>query len=349
MPRRTNPLALPAPQPRSSALLAGVTLGLTLLVLAAASLTFLLETKRALLIPPATSLGTTDSSATPFPISVDPDRQLINEDPAVEQFYRTTLAQQDTVPATGWQGALTAHLLHYDWFQQLASPVSRVVVIWPGERKEEAVDSIGDILRWDTSERTTFMELVEATDLPLTEGMYYPGRYITHRYATPADIHRVISEQFHQDVTSRYTNDVAAQVPLSDALIIASLIEREASNFTNMREVSGVIWNRLFIDMPLQLDASLQYIRGSDPTEPAWWPRVRPADKFLASPYNTYEHAGLPPGPIANPSLAAIVAALNPIETDCLYYFHTDAGEYVCTPTYEEHVEELRIRYGRGS
>jgi UPF0755 protein len=116
-----------------------------------------------------------------------------------------------------------------------------------------------------------------------------------------------------------------------------------------MREVSGVIWNRLFIDMPLQLDATLQYVRGSRPSEQRWWPAVKPADKFLSSPYNTYEHDGLPPGPIANVSPEAILAALNPAITDCLYYFHTAQGGYHCSESYEQHVQKLQALYGRGS
>ena len=73
------------------------------------------------------------------------------------------------------------------------------------------------------------------------------------------------------------------QVPLNDALIIASLLEREASDFNNMREVSGVIWNRLFKNMPLQLDATLQYVRGSSRYEAKWWPAIKPADKYIKS------------------------------------------------------------------
>ena len=330
---------------------AALTLGLTSLLIATVGFVYVLETKQTLLSTPRQYTSEAAANVAPFPVSVDPVAQVIEEDPQFTRFYRETLAQTADLPDRGtWQGALTAGLLQYDWFQQLAAPVSRVVVIWPGEREAQVVDSIGDILRWDATERETFTRLMASSSpTPVAEGTYYPGRYITHRYATPHDLHELISQRFQTDIATRYTPAVEARVPLADALIIASLIEREASDFTNMREVSGVIWNRLFIDMPLQLDATLQYVRGSDPYEPAWWPAVRPADKFLSSPFNTYEQAGLPPAPIANPSLAAVLAALNPIQTDCLYYFHTERGEYVCTTTYEEHVQELRARYGRSS
>ena len=83
---------------------------------------------------------------------------------------------------------------------------------------------------------------------------------------------------------SRYTDEIKLQVPLENALVIASLLEREAHDFTDMRYISGVIWNRLFIDMPLQLDATLQYARGSRTSESRWWPKIVPRDKFIESP-----------------------------------------------------------------
>jgi UPF0755 protein len=100
--------------------------------------------------------------------------------------------------------------------------------------------------------------------------------------------------------------------------------------------------------MPLQLDASLQYAKANNPNEPNWWPAVRPADKFIESPFNTYQNKGLPPEPIANPSVDAIVAALNPYSTDCVYYFHSPTREYYCSVTYEEHVRKLQEVYGTG-
>ena len=114
-----------------------------------------------------------------------------------------------------------------------------------------------------------------------------------------------------------------------------------------MRDISGIIWNRLFINMPLQLDASLQYAKGTD-SKTSWWPQVRPADKYIESDFNTYANKGLPPAPISNPSLDAIIAALNPKKTECMYYFHDQRGGFHCNETYEEHVAALKRIYGQG-
>ncbi|MCD5381280.1 MAG: endolytic transglycosylase MltG [Candidatus Pacebacteria bacterium] len=284
----------------------------------------------------------------PFPVSVNVHTEVINDSSSADSFFYDTLAG-NTESHNNWWNQVASVFASKAWYQNLASPVSRIIVIWPGERKEEVVKNIGDVLRWSRADKEKFIALTDAAEPQLAEGKYFPGQYVAHRSATPEDIHTLINEKFSNEVLKRYTPEVAAQVPLQDALIVASLLEREASDFNNMREVSGVIWNRLFIDMPLQLDATLQYVKGSRSYEPRWWPAVRTQDKFAQSPYNTYKNAGLPPAPIANPSAESILAALNPIVTECFYYFHTDNGDYLCSETYEDHVQKLRSLYGRGS
>lgn len=288
-----------------------------------------------------------DAATEPFPVSVDPTAQTIAPDDLLNEEVLDTLASD--IRPHSLIDKVIAQFERKSWFQNLASPVSRVIVIWPGERKEEVVAYIGATLGWDDAERTEFAKLITSSEPALSDGKFYPGRYVAHREATPKEVADLITTKFKTDILERYTSEVEAKVPLVDALIIASLLEREASDFENMREISGVIWNRLFIDMPLQLDATLQYVRGSKKTEKNWWPVPKPADKYLSSPYNTYRHAGLPPGPIANPSAAAVLAALNPYPTDCYFYFHDKHAGYHCSVTYEEHVEKLKIHYGRGS
>lgn len=316
---------------------------LILTVAAALGIGLLLESKVKIFTSSTTPIS--EEIKVSFPVGVNSLTQVIEENPTVINFYTNTLAASPS-SKNNWWNQVAGVLFSRTWYQNLASPVSRIIVIWPGERKEEIVKNIGGVLRWNNEERAIFQKLIDDSDPIISEGKYFPGQYVAHRQATPADIKQLISEEFQNEVLNRYTPEVTAQVPLKDALIIASLLEREASDFTNMREVSGVIWNRLFINMPLQLDATLQYVKADDQR---WWPVVRPSDKFLKSPYNTYQNPGLPPTPIANPSAEAILAALNPITTDCLYYFHTDKGKYVCSVSYEEHVSKLQALYGQGS
>jgi len=316
-----------------------------LIALVLGGVTLLLQTKS--FVYKNSTLPIAIAEIYPFPVSVNTHTQEIIENPAFSTFYETTFAQTNT-PSHKILSALTAVLSNKSWYQGLASPVSRIVVIWPGERKEQVTQHIGDILGWDRAQRTEFENLIESQSPTLPDGKYFPGQYVTHRLATPMDVASLISTEFNQQIIQRYPQTVSDQVPLEDALIIASLLEREASDFQNKREVAGVIWNRLFINMPLQLDATLQYVKGAKRSESKWWPAVRPADKFLDSEFNSYQHKGLPPSPIANPSAEAVLAALNPIATDCLYYFHGPNADYYCSVDYQQHVSKLKKVYGQG-
>lgn len=315
-------------------------------LIAAAGIGTLLESKQ-FVFNAFTENNVSEVATEPFPVSVDVANQTITEEDLLQNYSSESLAFTTKRP-TSWEEKVLALFSNKAWYQSLASPVSRILVIWPGERKEEVVKEFGDILQWDEEERQRFITTISTSEPNLTEGKFYPGQYVAHRDATPEEIAQLLQEKFTSDILSRYTPEVDAKVPLEEALTIASLLEREASDFQNMREISGVIWNRLFIDMPLQLDATLQYAKASKRTEKNWWPVPKPADKYLKSPFNTYANKGLPPAPIGNPSAAAVLAALNPLPTECIYYFHDKNRGYHCSITYTEHVTKLRAIYGRG-
>jgi cell division protein YceG involved in septum cleavage len=285
-----------------------------------------------------------------FPVSVNPNTKQVIEDPLIDWYVRQHLSiEPRELDRENKIERLLSAVIYSGVFQQFASPLMRTLVIYPGERREEVVKQFGDILRWNNEQRETFARLVTSEYPVMVDGKFFPGKYVVSKVATPEEVATLVYERFSAEILDRYDDTVAAKVPLEQALNIAALLQREAYDFNDMRYISGVIWNRLFIDMPLQLDATLQYVRGSRLTERAWWPIVRPADKFIDSPYNTYQVRGLPPAPIANPSLAAVVAALNPRPTECYFYFHTDDGTFYCSETYEEHVAKLKELYGRGS
>jgi cell division protein YceG involved in septum cleavage len=287
--------------------------------------------------------------ASPFPVGVSPLAKTIVENPAVDVYVRQYLSiNPDQRRKERFLDKLIYELAKLDFYQQLASPLTRILVIYSGERKEEVIKNFGDILDWSQYERDEFIKIVTETSPSLTDGKFYPGRYTVAKTATPQEVADLVLAKFATEIANRYDETIEATVPLKDALVIASLLEREAYDFTDMRVISGVIWNRLFIDMPLQLDASLQYTKGSNLNEAKWWPKVIPGDKFVESPYNTYQETGLPPAPIANPSVEAVVAALNPRKTECMFYFHDDDGSFYCSNTYEEHVALLKSMYGRG-
>ncbi len=290
----------------------------------------------------------TEQAFTPnrFPVSVNPATETITDNPFIELYLERYLSLDPReLRQRRFANRIQSELALWPLIQQLASPLTRTLVIYPGERREEVVKNFGDILGWNDAQRAEFSDLIINKSPVLAEGKFYPGKYVVERRATPAVVAEKVFARFQTEVLERYDKTLEKIVPLEEAIIIASLIEREAYDFTDMRYISGIIWNRLFIEMPLQLDATLQYVRGSSPYEPRWWPLVRPADKFIDSPFNTYQEIGLPPAAIANPSIEAIVAALNPRQTDCMFYFHGADGAFYCTETYEEHVRKLREVY----
>ena len=112
---------------------------------------------------------------------------------------------------------------------------------------------------------------------------------------------------------------------------VASLVEKESANPEERPKIASVIYNRIRAGMPLQIDATVQYALG-EPKE-----NLSLADLEVNSPYNTYKNPGLPPGPIASPSRESLVAALEPAETDYLYYvLEADGQRHFFTDDYDE-------------
>lgn len=309
-------------------------------------LVFLLDIKTTANTGSDRDLSQKPSTLTPFPIGVDPKSKQIVENPAVDDFVSTVVASNHTSPnnSSAWFDKVLAKLTELDWYQNLATPASRILVIQSGERHEEIARNFSRILRWSTDDKTAFIDRLLDEVPSVRDGKLYPGRYIVTQNAGPEEVAIMVAERFDAEVRTRYTDELESQLPLKDALIIASLIEREAYDFSDMRYISGVIWNRLFSGMKLQIDATLQYSKGAQSAAAGgrYWPVPKPEDKFIKSPFNTYQNAGLPPEPISNPSIDAIIAALNPRETDCMFYFHTDDGTFYCNATYEGHVAGIK-------
>ncbi len=170
------------------------------------------------------------------------------------------------------------------------------------------------------------------------EGFLFPNTYDFLDNATPADVINRLLEQFRataQDLP--WANARALHVSDYQAVIVASMIEREAKFDADRPLIAAVIYNRLMKGMALQIDATIQYALG----------RNRPitdADKKIKSAYNTYLHAGLPPGPIASAGLKSLVAALAPAHVPYLYYVADSSGHNHYATTYQEFLQ-LKAKY----
>ena len=177
------------------------------------------------------------------------------------------------------------------------------------------------------------------------EGFLFPDTY-TFSGGTPAkDVVRVMQAHFEKVIGPLTANLSAAEK--AKALIVASLIEKEARYPKDRIAVASVIYERLKIGMPLQLDAANVYVKcnGAYLTCREEDRVLTKADLALLGPYNTYAHEGLPVAPIANPGVDAFRAALAPKSTDNLYYISNPlTGRLIFAETLEEH-NENRQKY----
>jgi UPF0755 protein len=227
---------------------------------------------------------------------------------------------------------LTTGVSLHDAVSDLANPRVRYIKIPAGMRREEVAERFAEILGWSEAEKNRFMN-THTLFTYNSEGYFYPETYIIPVNAQATDVSREMREAFKKEILDAKGTFRNNQADIDTIIKVASIIQREASP-DDMNIVSGIIWNRINQGMTLDMDATLQYIKGD---ENIWWPQVTPADKNIDSPYNTYKNKGLPPSAISNPGKEAIDAALHPAPTDALFYVHDKHGRIHTAETYEQH------------
>ncbi len=187
----------------------------------------------------------------------------------------------------------------------------------------------GEILRLNRDPAFIASVNIKASTL---EGYLFPDTYKFSRYTPPEFIVRTLVSRFHEMVTPELRAQAKAMgMTLQEVLTLASVVEKETGLASERPLVSGVFHNRLRKNIPLQSDPTviyaLEYFDGN----------IRKTDLSVNSPYNTYRVRGLPPGPIANPGLAAIQAALYPTPSDFVYFVSRNDGSHKFSATLAEH------------
>lgn len=210
------------------------------------------------------------------------------------------------------------------------SPKETWVTILEGWRVEEVAQKLGEQLGVEKEE---FLKYAK-------EGYMFPDTYLFPYEISTKRIAEIMMENFE----SKYSPDLRAKMKdqgltEEEGIILASIVEREARTDKVRTEVAGILLRRLKIEMGLNADATVQYALGFQPKERSWWKRnLTLNDLKIDSPYNTYIHAGLPPTPIANPSLSSLKAVANAnASTPYLYYYHDSKGNSYYAKTLEEH------------
>ncbi len=175
------------------------------------------------------------------------------------------------------------------------------------------------------------------------EGFMFPDTYLIPKEASASQVSKIFLDNFNKKVTEKEISLIKQKnLTLDEVINIASIVEREAKLDEDRPLVASVILNRLNIGMKLDIDATIQYALGYIPAEKSWWKKeITLEDLEIDSPYNTYKNPGLPPTPIANPGLKAILAVLEAPKTDYLYYIADKTGKSHFAVSFEEHARNI--------
>ncbi len=216
-----------------------------------------------------------------------------------------------------------------------------ILDIWVTIPEGLRADEIADILKQKIpSYNQTWRKSLEQN-----EGYLFPDTYLIPK---DADINLILS-LFKNNFDKKYAeveNQKTTNLTKDQTIIVASMVEREAKTAKERPLVASVIINRLNLGMKLDIDATIQYALGYQQNTKTWWKKDLTADDLsINSPYNTRLNAGLPPTPISNPGILSIQAALNPANTDYLYYMTDAKGVTHFAKTIEQHNANIQ-KYG---
>ena len=164
------------------------------------------------------------------------------------------------------------------------------------------------------------------------EGYLFPDTYHFPQNIKPNAVIEAMEKNFNDKIVALNEKISAFGKPLKEVMVMASLLEEEARKLETKQMIAGILWKRLKMDMPLQVDASFQYVNGKNSFT------LTTEDLATDSPYNTYTRKGLPPGPITNPGLDSILAAVTPTESKYLFFLTDKNGVMRYAITHAQHV-----------
>lgn len=186
--------------------------------------------------------------------------------------------------------------------------------------------------RFQDFDSVEFLEIVADK-----EGYLFPDTYLFLPNVKAEQVAREMQYNFKKKIEEIKEDIISFGEPLKDVIIMASILEKEARTTETRRMISGILWNRLGIGMPMQVDAVFPYINGKNTYT------LTLDDLKIDSPYNTYKYKGLPIGPISNPGLDSILAAVNPKKSDNLYYLSDRSGNMYYAEDFDAHKKNKKL------
>ena len=179
---------------------------------------------------------------------------------------------------------------------------------------------------WSVKDYPTLLEFLNL------EGYLFPDTYLVRTDETPKSIVRRMLQNFDKHFTPQLKKETQMQKKtILQVVTMASLLEKEVRGLQDRKIVAGILWKRLKAGVALQVDATISYAKGEHTI------KISKEDTQIDSPYNTYKYPGLPVGPIGNPGVESILAALYPTESPYWYYLSTPTGETIFSKTLEDH------------
>lgn len=234
------------------------------------------------------------------------------------------------------------------------------IIIRPGWRAEQIAEYLKTV-NLPQFDADKFLEIVQTGDAeysflqdrksnasPSLEGFLFPDTYQVQQAITAEQLVNRLLYEFDQRVTPDMRAKAQEQgLTLQEAITIASIVERETVKPEEASVIASVYLNRVKAKTYLNADPTVQYAIGYVPETKQWWktPVTLAEYQKVISPYNTYLNPGLPPGPIAAPSMNSILAVLEPAQTDYFYFLATGDGGHVFARTLEEQNANL-AKYG---
>lgn len=258
--------------------------------------------------------------------------KYIKKNKVLEYYLNTFVFFADVKPG-GYK--LSPNMWALDVFKKINGKPDLVWISYSScLRKEQVGEILTDALGWNKDKQEKWNSFN-------FEGQYYPDTYLIPVEENEDKVVKRLINRFNEKFAPYADKYIEANIRWVTGLKIASLIARESAGKSDMHLISGIIWNRLDKGMALQIDATMQYTLGKN-KEGKWWGSIDLKEQKKDSSYNSYLYKGLPPTPICSPNIDYIEAALNPEETDCLFYLHDHFKQIHCAVTYEEHLKNIK-------
>lgn len=267
------------------------------------------------------------------------DQHLIRNTWAFEML-QSVLAKGKEIQSGGYR--LSKNMFAWQILGKLTNKPDLLWVTISGcQRKEQIGENLATFFNWNDNKLKEWNTYIFDGKPEYKEGVYYPDTYLIPVDESGAAVAKRFINRFNEKFAPLSEAFSDKNIKWTTGLKIASLIAREAGGPTDMKLISGIIWNRLDQNIKLQIDATMQYTLGKK-SDGSWWGGIDLTQKQSDSPYNTYKHTGLPPTPICSPGIEAIEAVIKPEETDCIFYLHDHERQIHCAKTYEEHKTNIR-------